>query len=203
MAHPSYTTSTTSSRASDTARTIEFELKEHGPYILAGLGVSGGILLLANRNIPALGIPILSSAADRVAYALRWSGLEGISMVTAVWCVIGVRAKYGTEQTSTTSNRHIEMTQRILTNTTESFLTFTAAKLALASVLESNNLRIIPALSTLFIIGRYAFDATINHPSRTFGYTINAVATFTAYGLFLYKLFSNGIHANLLPFSLR
>ena len=45
------------------------------------------------------------------------------------------------------------MTQRILTNTTESFLAFTAAKLALASVLESNNLRIIPALSTIFIIG--------------------------------------------------
>ena len=45
------------------------------------------------------------------------------------------------------------MTQRILTNTTESFLTFTAAKLALASVLESNNLRLIPALSGLFILG--------------------------------------------------
>jgi hypothetical protein len=45
------------------------------------------------------------------------------------------------------------MAQRILSNTTESFLTFTAAKLALASVLESNNLRIIPALSGLFILG--------------------------------------------------
>jgi hypothetical protein len=45
------------------------------------------------------------------------------------------------------------MTQQILRNTTESFLTFTAAKLALASVLESNNLRLIPALSGLFILG--------------------------------------------------
>jgi hypothetical protein len=54
-----------------------------------------------------------------------------------------------------------------------------------------------------FFLSRYTFDATINHPARTFGYTINAVATFTAYGLFLYKLFASGLHANLLPFSLR
>ena len=104
------------------------------PSILAGLGVSGGLLLLANRNIPALNIPILSSAADRgclwvevLCFRLKihfgvsfflffrcssmdWSGskyinwflsieinsnylFQGISMVTAVWCVIGVRAK--------------------------------------------------------------------------------------------------------------
>jgi len=205
MAHSTHTTSSSTSRSNATARAFEFELQKNGPYILAGLGVSGGILLLANRNIPAISIPILTSAADRVAYALRWTGLEGISMVTAVWCVIGVRAKYGIEPTSTSEgNQHLQMSQRILTNTTESFLTFTAAKLALASVLESNNLRIIPALSCLFILGRYAFDAAINHPSRTFGYTINAVATFTAYGLFLYKLLSKGLHANLLlPLSYR
>ncbi|CAF1092440.1 unnamed protein product [Rotaria sp. Silwood1] len=198
MAHSSI-----SSRSGDTVHTLESELQRNGPYILAGLGVSGGVLLLANRNIPAMSIPILSSAADRIAYALRWTGLEGISMVTAVWCVIGVRSKYGIEPTATEGNHHLQMAQRILTNTTESFLTFTAAKLALASVLESNNLRIIPALSSLFILGRYTFDAAINHPSRSFGYTINAVATFTAYGLFLYKLFKGGLHSNLLPFSLR
>merc|ERR1712110_115449 len=188
-----------------TARTLESELQKNGPYILAGLGVSGGLLLLANRNIPALSTPILASAADRVAYALRWTGLEGISMVTAVWCVIGVRAKYGIEPTSTTDNGnpHLQITQRILTNTTESFLAFTAAKLALASVLEPTNLRLIPALSGLFILGRYTFDAAINHPSRTFGYTVNSVAIFSAYGLFLYKLFQGGLHSNLLPFSLR
>jgi hypothetical protein len=59
--------STSTSRSGDTCRTLEFELQKNGPYILAGLGVSGGLLLLANRNIPAIGIPILSSAADRVA----------------------------------------------------------------------------------------------------------------------------------------
>ncbi|CAF2532000.1 unnamed protein product [Rotaria sp. Silwood2] len=195
--------SSTSSRSCDTARSLECELKHNGAYILAGLGVSGGLLLLANRNIPAMSIPILSSAADRIAYALRWTGLEGISMVTAVWCVIGVRTKYGIEPTANEDNHHLLMAQRMLTNTTESFLAFTAAKLALASVLEPNNLRLIPALSTLFIIGRYTFDAAINHPSRTFGYTINAVATFTAYGLFLYKLFKGGLHANILAFSFR
>jgi hypothetical protein len=57
------------------------------------------------------------------------------------------------EPTSSEENHHLQITQRILTNTTESFLTFTAAKLALASVLESNNLRLIPALSVLFILG--------------------------------------------------
>jgi len=190
--------STQTSRTGDTARTIESALKRTGPYMLAGLGVSGGILLLANRNIPALNIPTLTSAADRVAYALRWTGLEGISMVTAVWCVIGVRAKYGIEPTSTEGNQHLQMTQRILTDTTESFLTFTAAKLALASVLEPNNLRLIPALSGLFILGRYTFDAAFNHPSHAFGYTVNTVAIFTAYGLFLYKLFKRGLHGNLL-----
>jgi hypothetical protein len=195
--------STTTTQSGATARTIEFQLKQNGPYILAGLGVSGGVLLLANRNIPSLSIPILSSAADRVAYALRWTGLEGLSMVTAIWCVVGVRAKYGIEPTSPESNQHLQITQRILTNTTESFLTFTAAKLALASVLESNNLRILPALSGLFILGRYTFDASINHPSHAFGFTLNAVATATAYGLFLYKLLSGGLHANLLTFSLR
>jgi len=50
---------------------LEFELQKHGPYILAGLGVSGGLLLLANRNIPAISVPILSSAADRVACKIK------------------------------------------------------------------------------------------------------------------------------------
>jgi hypothetical protein len=59
----------------------------------------------------------------------------------------------GIEPTASDGNHHLQMAQRILSNTTESFLTFTAAKLALASVLESNNLRIIPALSGLFILG--------------------------------------------------
>jgi hypothetical protein len=59
----------------------------------------------------------------------------------------------GIEPTSSEGNHHLQMTQQILTNTTESFLAFTAAKLALASVLESNNLRLIPALSGLFILG--------------------------------------------------
>ncbi|CAF3956544.1 unnamed protein product, partial [Rotaria magnacalcarata] len=195
--------SQSSSRTGNACCSCEVELKKNAPYILAGLGVSGGLLLLANRNIPAMSVPVLSSAADRVAYALRWSGLEGISMVTAVWCVIGVRAKYGTESTEPDSNQHLKVTQKMLTNATESFLTFTAAKLALATVLEPNNLRLIPALSGLFIIGRYSFDAAINHPSRTFGYTINAVATFTAYGLFLYKLLTGGLHSNILPFPLR
>ena len=58
-------------RQGDAARGIEFELQKNGPYILAGLGVSGGLLLLANRNVPAIGIPILSSAADRVACECR------------------------------------------------------------------------------------------------------------------------------------
>jgi hypothetical protein len=59
----------------------------------------------------------------------------------------------GIESTSNESNRNLQLTQRVLSDTTEQFLTFTAAKLALASVLESNNLRLIPALSGLFILG--------------------------------------------------
>ncbi len=64
-------TSASTSRAGNTAHTLEFELQKHGPYILAGLGVSGGLLLLANRNIPAISVPILSSAADRVACKIK------------------------------------------------------------------------------------------------------------------------------------
>jgi hypothetical protein len=62
-----FKTSASTSRTNSTARVLEFELQKHGPYILAGLGVSGGLLLLANRNIPAINIPILPSASDRVA----------------------------------------------------------------------------------------------------------------------------------------
>ena len=59
----------------------------------------------------------------------------------------------GSQPTTTEGNNNLEQTQRILTNSTESFLTFTAAKLALASVLDANDLRLIPALSGLFILG--------------------------------------------------
>lgn len=59
----------------------------------------------------------------------------------------------GIEQNTGDGNPHLQVTQRMLRHTTESFLTFTAAKLALASVLEANNLRILPALSGLFILG--------------------------------------------------
>jgi hypothetical protein len=66
-----FKTTASTSRSGDTRRAFEFELEKNGPYILAGLGVSGGLLLLANRNIPAISIPILSSAADRVACKIK------------------------------------------------------------------------------------------------------------------------------------
>lgn len=59
--------STARAAAGDTGKNLQAELKRNGPYILAGLGVSGGLLLLANKNIPSISVPILSSAADRVA----------------------------------------------------------------------------------------------------------------------------------------
>lgn len=59
----------------------------------------------------------------------------------------------GDQPTTAEGNNNLEQTQRILSNNTESLLTFTAAKLALASVLDANDLRLIPALSGLFILG--------------------------------------------------
>jgi len=199
-----HSTYTTSSRPGvDASRSLEHHLRETGPHILAGLGVSGGILLLANRNIPSIAIPVLSSAADRVAYALRWTGLEGLTSVSAIFCIIGTKMKYAAYEPTDTKNEHVDATQKILSSTVEQFLTFTAAKLALASTLESTNMRLIPALSALFILGRFSFHAAFNHPARQFGETIGQVALFTTYGLFIYKLVQNGIHANLLTFSLR
>ncbi|CAF0963205.1 unnamed protein product [Didymodactylos carnosus] len=193
-----------STRLRDAEKSFEHHLRETGPYILAGLGVSSAIFILGNKNIPQFNIPILSSAADRVAYALRYTGIEGLSLVTAIHCVIGTQNYFSVhDPNDEKSNEHVQATQRNLTNTVEQFVAFQAGKLALASISEQSALRLLPSLSAVWLLGRIAYHACILYPSRMFGFTLNQAALFTAYGYFLYRLFASGIHSNLLPFSLR
>ena len=140
-------------------------------------GISG-MLLMVWAFSTAIAAPLIAdTAADRLAYALRWAvppALLFFVMVAAVG-----NARFNSEAIDPTLGREshkMVVDGRVADNTLQQLMLFLVGMLALAVTLPIHRLSIIAAVSITFVIVRIAFwiGYRIQPVYRAFGFASTA-----------------------------
>jgi hypothetical protein len=137
----------------------------------------------ANRLFAFIALPADDLSA-RLAFALRWMLLPGICLLLGV--IIAGRRGFvadAIDGTRTPASRSLEINLRYNQNTLEQTLLACIAWSCLAMSLPIAHIILIPAMATLFTIGRGAFwVGYLIHPmGRAFGMVLTVLPTIAAY----------------------
>ena len=140
-------------------------------------GISGMVLMVWAFSTAIAAPLIADTAADRLAYALRWAvppALLFFVMVAAVG-----NARFNSEAIDPTLGREshkMVVDGRVADNTLQQLMLFLVGMLALAVTLPIHRLSIIAAVSITFVIVRIAFWSgyRIQPVYRAFGFASTA-----------------------------
>jgi hypothetical protein len=134
----------------------------------------------------------LDNTADRLAFAVRWLLIPGVTLLAGVW-VAGRRGfmPEAIEGTRTPSSRSLEINLRYNQNTLEQTVLAVIAWAGLALALHRDQLLLIPAMACLFGFGRLTFWIGYwLHPlGRAFGMVLTVLPTIFAYVWLLSRAF--------------
>jgi hypothetical protein len=132
----------------------------------------------ASVTLPAGNIP------DRLVFALRWLLIPGLTLLVGVW-LAGRRGFLpdAIDGTRTPASHAFEINLRYNQNTLEQVVLAAIAWTNLAIALPQERLVLIPAMATLFGIGRAAFwlGYLINPMGRAYGMVLTVLPTMAAY----------------------
>lgn len=121
--------------------------------------------------------PIADTAADRIAYALRWAAVPAI-LLFVMYAAVG-NARFFSEAIDPTVGKESQkmvVDGRVADNSTQQFLLFFVGLLALSVTLPLHKLTIVAAVSITFVIVRIAFwiGYRIKPVYRAFGFAATA-----------------------------
>jgi hypothetical protein len=126
----------------------------------------------------------------RLAFALRWMILPGLCLLLGVM-VAGRRGFIADaiDGTRTPASRSLEINLRYNQNSLEQAVLVCIAWVNLATTLPIAHLVLIPAMATLFVIGRAAFwvGYSIYPMGRAFGMVLTALPTMGAYAWLVWR----------------
>jgi hypothetical protein len=135
-------------------------------------------VLFAGVRLPA------DEAAARLAYAARWLVAPGLTLLVGV-VAAGRRGfiPVAIDGTRTPANHGLEINLRYNQNTLEQTVLAAIAWVGLALALPTDRLVVIPAMATLFLLGRLTFwvGYRINPLGRAFGMVLTILPTLAAY----------------------
>lgn len=128
--------------------------------------------------------------AGRLGFAVRWMLLPGVCLLLGV--VIAGRRGFvpdAIDGTRTPASRSLEINLRYNQNTLEQTILACIAWASLATTLPVVSLVLLPAMATLFTIGRVAFwVGYLIHPmGRAFGMVLTVVPTIASYAWLLWN----------------
>ena len=150
---------------------------------LAGAVVAAAVLLNAARLFGGLPLPA-DDPASRLAFAARWLLVPGLTLLAGVQ-VAGRRGFLpdAIDGTRTPANHALEINLRYNQNTLEQTILAAIAWAGLAVVLPHAQLLLIPAMASLFAVGRATFwlGYLIAPAGRAFGMVLTALPTVGAY----------------------
>lgn len=135
-------------------------------------------LALTHLPLPA------DDAAHRLAYAIRWLLLPGLTLFAGVFGASrGGFYADAIEGTRTPASHSLEVNLRYNQNTVEQTILAAIAWLGLSQALPYDQLVLIPVMATLFFVGRATFwiGYALHPMARTFGMTLTVVPTIIAY----------------------
>ena len=149
-------------------------------------------LYFAPRLFSSAALPP-AGAAERLAFVVHWLLLPAVTLLVGV--VLAARRGFhaGTiEGTRTPAGCGMEINLRYNQNTLEQLVLAACAWTALALVVPQDRLVLIPAMATLFVIGRATFwVGYLLHPmGRAFGMVLTVLPTLCAFGWLLWRTFS-------------
>lgn len=122
--------------------------------------------------------------ADRLVFVLRWLLIPGLTLLMGVW-IAGRRGFIpdAIDGTRTPASHAFEINLRYNQNTLEQVVLAAIAWMNLGIALPQERLILIPAMATLFGIGRAAFwiGYLMNPMGRAFGMVLTVLPTIAAY----------------------
>ncbi len=144
--------------------------------VIVGIGAASGIASMIAATTALyrcwpLGIHT-AGLAGRMAFTLQVDALAAIPMLLAI--IVVANGRFLTEAIDPTLHKEsaaAEINGRVADNTTQQFVLFVAATLALCPSLSNGELKIVPAAAAVFVVARFAFwiGYRINPLYRAFG----------------------------------
>ncbi len=128
-------------------------------------------------------LPLWVTTGDRLAYVAKCEFFASLMLLFGVMAVAGQRffSDKAIEGQTTGLPDAIIINQRYIQNTLEQLILLVIAHMAYAATADSGDMKIIPILVSLFIVGRICFWVGYhqNALSRSFGFAVTFYPTVT------------------------
>ncbi|CAF1200653.1 unnamed protein product [Adineta ricciae] len=133
------------------------------------------------------------SLEKRLIFTIQLLFIDCFALLFAIFAVIARRiTSVAINPLDPKGQVLVEQRQRILQNTLEQLVVKVILSFTLCTVLQSNELTLLPVFTLLFIFGRLTF--ALGYPKyRSFGFLMNLSSTIFILGLISYRLFISGI----------
>ena len=131
---------------------------------------------------------------ERLAFALQWQTLSIGTLLFGVWRVANGRFySRAYSPLSGDDQDKIAVHLRYLSNTLEQFIIFIIGQLILTTYLSDNQMKLVPILAVLFVIGRITFwigymDPSEGNTNRAFGFALNFTINVWTWFYLVYRL---------------
>jgi hypothetical protein len=124
----------------------------------AASGIATMLIALVILSNLITGISADATAGERLAYAVQWIALATLPLVLAIGSV--GNARFSSEAINPLAGKENPATAvncRVVGNTVEQFLLFSAASLAVAAGARGDQLGVAAAAAIVFVVARLAF----------------------------------------------
>ena len=168
-----------------------------------GLVVAAFIVYVVCNHAPWLPLPALTTAADRLIFTLRWQ-LPSVFLILLGVGDVGRRRlfSHAIDPVGPRDQHLVVIPSRILQNTLEQLVMNSAGQLMLSTYLGANQMRVIPALTVVFVLGRVAYYAGYQRPElgrsgRSVGFGMTIYPTLCVLGYCMYRFVQEmvlGVH---------
>jgi hypothetical protein len=129
---------------------------------IVAVGAGSGVLaMLAGLFLLSMGLPGLMEGADageRLAYAARWNAFAALPLFITIAAVGNQRfMSKAIDPTRGAEGRAMVINGRVVDNTLQQYVLFTAATLAVAASAKAEQLGVVAAGAIVFVGMRFAF----------------------------------------------
>lgn len=133
----------------------------------------------------------LKTSVDRLIYTIQWLMVSALAIHAGIHGVGSVRASTSAiDPLEGNAENLVEVPNKILRNTMEQFILHAVGLITLSTYLTETNMKCIPILVLIFLIGRlcfwYAYGYSMQAMNRAFGFATTYLPTV---GVYLYCLY--------------
>jgi len=156
----------------------------------AGSGVVAMLVALVGLSAAMGSLPMAADAGERLAFAVKWIALAALPLFAAIIAIGNARAlSDAIDPTAGKESKAMIIDGRVVDNTTQQFLLFATASLAVAAASRGDQLGLIAAAAIVFTVCRFAFWIGYRiHPLyRAFGFSSTAYLNIILFAVALWR----------------